>query len=151
MYLCRLLQKIFFLFPKTLLGGYRRNMSRFSGAHIYRSLPLQYWVQNARRSGEYLFRYQVPMKDLGLHGVDFLRSPHDSCVSDSLVKNDKLSFFSTDDQKTYLGNKSSQQYEIFNTPGGHQDLLPVPTDSLCDHAHFRFGRPNAFGFAVEYL
>jgi len=45
----------------------------------------------------------------------------------------------------------SQRSEILNTPGGHRDLRMVPTGSRCDHAHFRFGRPNVFGFDVENL
>jgi len=51
----------------------------------------------------------------------------------------------------YLGNESSQRSEILNIPGGHRGILTVPNESRSDHAHFRFERPNAFGFDVENL
>jgi len=35
-------------------------------------------------------------------------------------------------QPRKLENKCSQRFEILKTPGGHRDLLPIPTKSRCE-------------------
>jgi len=73
-----------------------------------------------------------------------------TCVSDCLVKNDKVRFSAPMTKNRHLGNKYNQRSEILNTPRSHWDLLPVPAESWCDNAQFQIGRLNSFRFDVEY-